>query len=484
MSFNPIKLGLGIKLLADGTVAVDAATLPTPTIPPATATDAGLVKFPAGSGVIVDTSGAGRIDGKVPAASTGTPALNVGLIDGATGNTWTIQQQFTAALADSSIISKIAAALANTFAPIGSGSSSGTTTPAETIMVNTPAAQTVGVAFTVTGTYSNATPASLEYSKDGEQTWAASGATIGSGSYSFPLTLNTAGTGRTLSVRDAGHASVKAASGAFNVAAASGGTPASAYTFTKRTQDMTTLSVPNDGSYVTGGNITFYAVKTADGTAASSVMATYSTSQTVAPPSGNFGNLTPQNLNEAGAPSGVVWTYNPFFNAPGTYYYWVQGPDGVAVQMSGFAPMVVGAASSGSTGSGGSSASTTSTGPATSVGTPSSSAYTVTTFQQGPSTGATYNGGYAPTLNVVKKSDGSTPATKSVRIGGSTSQTVPPPSDGGTNDGAFQDADLVNGTAHFQAYPAFANPGTYHWWVQGPDGVQFPVPDANPITIS
>lgn len=67
------------------------------------------------------------------------------------------------------------------------------------LTVATPAAQTVGVAFMVAGTYANTTPAALDYSLDGGTTWiAASSPTISGGAFSFSLTIATANSARTI----------------------------------------------------------------------------------------------------------------------------------------------------------------------------------------------------------------------------------------------------------------------------------------------
>jgi hypothetical protein len=91
---------------------------------------------------------------------------------------------------------------------------------AETLTIATPAAQTTGTAFTVSGTYANGTPTALDYSLDGGATWVqVASATIGSGAYSFSLTVSTTNATQTVSVRDRNVTSAAATSGQFAVSA-------------------------------------------------------------------------------------------------------------------------------------------------------------------------------------------------------------------------------------------------------------------------
>ena len=92
----------------------------------------------------------------------------------------------------------------------------------ETLTVVTPAAQVVGTAFTITGTYTNATPVSLDYSVDNGANWiAASTYTISSGNYSITsVVISAANNSQVIKVRDHMAQSVIASSGAFAVTAA------------------------------------------------------------------------------------------------------------------------------------------------------------------------------------------------------------------------------------------------------------------------
>lgn len=118
-------------------------------------------------------------------------------------------------------------AVSNAFAvtaPASTGTGgTGTTTPTPTIAVTTPAAQTAGAAFTVSGTYANGTPSALDVSTNGGSTWTAVTAGIGGGTFSFSLTIAAAGT-YAIRVRDRNNTGVVGTSGTFTVAAASTGT--------------------------------------------------------------------------------------------------------------------------------------------------------------------------------------------------------------------------------------------------------------------
>lgn len=94
---------------------------------------------------------------------------------------------------------------------------------AQTITVNTPATQTSGASFTVTGSYANGTPSALEYrrSDDAAGVWtAAQSPVIAGGNFSFSVTAGTATANRTISVRDA-VTYVSGTSGSYVVNAAS-----------------------------------------------------------------------------------------------------------------------------------------------------------------------------------------------------------------------------------------------------------------------
>jgi hypothetical protein len=77
--------------------------------------------------------------------------------------------------------------------------------PAQQITVNTPATQTSGQSFNVTGTYANGTPTALDYRRSddpaGQWTQVAT-ATISGGTFSFSIAAGSATAGRTISVRD------------------------------------------------------------------------------------------------------------------------------------------------------------------------------------------------------------------------------------------------------------------------------------------
>ena len=98
--------------------------------------------------------------------------------------------------------------------------------PPETIAVATPSAQTAGVAYTQTGTYTNAPPAAMDVSDDGGTTWAAAAATIGGGTYSFSHTIAAANALQVVRVRDSGAPTIIGTSGAFAVAGAAAATGA------------------------------------------------------------------------------------------------------------------------------------------------------------------------------------------------------------------------------------------------------------------
>ncbi len=91
-------------------------------------------------------------------------------------------------------------------------------TPAPQLSLNTVAGVLTGNAVTVSGNYVNTTITSLQYQVDSGAWSAASGASIGGGSFSF--TVAGIGTGtHTIGVRDAANTATFATSGAFAVAA-------------------------------------------------------------------------------------------------------------------------------------------------------------------------------------------------------------------------------------------------------------------------
>lgn len=135
----------------------------------------------------------------------------------------------------------------NTSVTATSGAYTVNAAPIETITVNTPAAQTAGTAFSVSGTYANGTPAALDYSLDGGTTWtAATSPTISGGTYSFGgVTVASANASQTVKVRDHGNTSVVGTSGAFAVNAAA----QSSFTTWSSTDKSASLST--DGLTVT-----------------------------------------------------------------------------------------------------------------------------------------------------------------------------------------------------------------------------------------
>lgn len=113
---------------------------------------------------------------------TPTTAHKVLLIDPSTGQTYTV--------------------LVSALLALSSGGTGGTAA-AQIITVNTPTTQTVGVSYTASGTYTNGTPAALDFSVDGGATWsAAPSPTIAGGNWSFTATPSTASAGRQMMVRD------------------------------------------------------------------------------------------------------------------------------------------------------------------------------------------------------------------------------------------------------------------------------------------
>lgn len=99
----------------------------------------------------------------------------------------------------------------------------------ETLSINTIATpQTVGTAFTVSGTWTNVQPANLDYrlSDDTAGVWTQVAATINAnGTWSFSQNPSSASAGRTLSVRDRTNTSITATSNSYVVNAASSSYP-------------------------------------------------------------------------------------------------------------------------------------------------------------------------------------------------------------------------------------------------------------------
>ena len=250
MTYRPVKYAQAFKLLPNGTLDLDPAKLPAPTFAPATATDPGVVYFPAGSGILVGNNGAARIDTSDvalvdPQPFTGTLSMSAKFIMGETGQSVTLQQAIDAALP------YLKQSLGSVFAPIGGGSTGGTTAPAYALTINTPAAQVAGVNFNLTGTYANGTPTALQWSKNGDTTWYdASSPTISGGSYSFAIALTGTGS-RTVTVRDKNNTAVSATSVAFAVSA-SGTAPAETITVNTPAQQATSTPFAVTGTYANG----------------------------------------------------------------------------------------------------------------------------------------------------------------------------------------------------------------------------------------
>ena len=121
----------GLAKTDDVSVAINSAISG---IPPATATDRGTVKVPAGSGLAADPNGVLSVDGDTlavaaPVASTGSVLPTTSFLDAGSFDSWTLRQILTAAAADSVFVTALASALSTTFAPAGSsgGASSGGT---------------------------------------------------------------------------------------------------------------------------------------------------------------------------------------------------------------------------------------------------------------------------------------------------------------------------------------------------------------------
>jgi hypothetical protein len=93
-----------------------------------------------------------------------------------------------------------------------------TSTAVETISVTMPGTQAAGVAFTLAGTYTSGPPTALDYQLDSGAWTAASSPTIGSGAFSFLVTVAAAGS-HTIGVRDHNNTGVSGTSGAFSVTA-------------------------------------------------------------------------------------------------------------------------------------------------------------------------------------------------------------------------------------------------------------------------
>jgi hypothetical protein len=134
--------------------------------------------------------------------------------------------------------------------------------PNTILNVTTPGTQTVGTAFTLSGTYTGTAPASLDY-QQADGTWVqASSPVIGSGSWSFSVTPTTPSSGRTISVRDHTYVNIVGTSGTYAVNAAASST-------------ITNVSVAAATSTVAGGG-TDQMTPTVTGTGSYSSAVTYS----------------------------------------------------------------------------------------------------------------------------------------------------------------------------------------------------------------
>jgi hypothetical protein len=99
--------------------------------------------------------------------------------------------------------------------------------PAETLTATTPNPQTAGTAFTQAGTYTGGPPPSLDYSTTGVAgAYTAASATIGSGAWSFSVTIASANPSQTICVRDHTTQTIKACTNPFVVNPSGGGTAA------------------------------------------------------------------------------------------------------------------------------------------------------------------------------------------------------------------------------------------------------------------
>ena len=97
-------------------------------------------------------------------------------------------------------------------------------TPAETLAITTPAAQTAGTAFALTGTYTNGPPPALDWAPDGSTWTACAASTISGGAFSCGgVTIAAANAAQTMRVRDHATTTITATSAAFVVNAAGAG---------------------------------------------------------------------------------------------------------------------------------------------------------------------------------------------------------------------------------------------------------------------
>lgn len=204
----------------------------------------------------------------------------------------------------------------------------GGTAPAEAITVATPAAQTAGIAFTVSGTYANGSPTALDWSINGGSSWtAAATPTISGGAYSFGgVSVPSANASQTVMVRDHNAQTVTGTSASFVVNAAASPAAPGAPTIGTATAGDTTASFPfaapssNGGAAIDTYQLTVYnastnaVVGTFTGTT-SPISATGLTDGT-----GYYGKIAAHNSAGYGAQSAASNSVTPVAAASATVY--------------------------------------------------------------------------------------------------------------------------------------------------------------------
>jgi hypothetical protein len=232
----------------------------------------------------------------------------------------------------------------------GSTGNTGGTTPTEALSINTVASpQTVGSAFTVSGTWTGVQPTSLDHASTdngGTQgswttlTSSANGLAINAnGTWSYSWTPSNASTGRTLQVRDTSHPSVLSAqSNSYVVNAAAGSTPTApgAPTIGTATAGDGTASFAatapssNGGSAITGYVLTVYKASdnTVVGTFNSTTLPVAATGLTNG--TGVYGKIAAKNSAGTGSQSAASNTVTPAAAAAQTSAYTVTPYSGVS----------------------------------------------------------------------------------------------------------------------------------------------------------